>query len=243
MCIRDSHNIGQSESSKTVGFSDLFFMTAYADEELVLKEEDLKNELKNITSVDLDVYRNVGGEDINDGLVLYCYNSGHVSGRQDLGGIGGTMGIESAVKYGDNITLPGGKVISGNSIVKAVVNGCVCQGEVEGKRGCEMCIRDRVQVENDISAYLPAETETKRGLDLMESQFVTSDTFSLMISNISYDRAEAMTDRIERVDGVKEVAFDDSANHYNNSSALYDITSVSYTQLDVYKRQHAGSPD
>lgn len=130
------HNIGQSESSKTVGFSDLFFMTAYADEELVLKEEDLKNELKNITSVDLDVYRNVGGEDINDGLVLYCYNSGHVSGRQDLGGIGGTMGIESAVKYGDNITLPGGKVISGNSIVKAVVNGCVCQGEVEGKSGC-----------------------------------------------------------------------------------------------------------
>ena len=86
-----------------------------------------------------------------------------------------------------------------------------------------MCI-PKVQVENDISAYLPAETETKRGLDLMESQFVTSDTFSLMISNISYDRAEAMTDRIERVDGVKEVAFDDSANHYNNSSALYDIT-------------------
>lgn len=88
---------------------------------------------------------------------------------------------------------------------------------------CAICI-PKVQVENDISAYLPESTETKQGLDLMDREFVTHDTFSLMISNIPYNQAEKMTDKIEEVGGVKEVEFDDSEDHYKNSSAIYTVT-------------------
>ena len=52
-----------------------------------------------------------------------------------MGGIGGTIGIESAVKYGNNVTLPSGKIITPTSIVKAVVNGCISEGEVFLRNG------------------------------------------------------------------------------------------------------------
>lgn len=32
---------------------------------------------------------------------------------------------------------------------------------------------DKVEVNDDITSYLPAETETRRGLDLMEQEFIT----------------------------------------------------------------------
>lgn len=82
----------------------------------------------------------------------------------------------------------------------------------------------KVEVENDIATYLPQSTETKQGLDLMDKEFKTCDTFSLMLTNISYDLAQKMPERIEEVSGVKEVEFDDSDDHFNNSSALYTVT-------------------
>ena len=42
-----------------------------------------------------------------------------------------------------------------------------------------------VNVENDITKYLPDSTETRRGLTVMDAQFVTYGTAKVMISNIS----------------------------------------------------------
>lgn len=122
---------------KPVGsvISDTIFMTAYADEKLDLNEDEIKDTLKNLTSVDIDISRNVAGMNTDDALVMYCVNSGEVTGEKDLGGIGGTIGIESAVKYGNNVTLPSGKIITPTSIVKAVVNGCISEGEVFSRNG------------------------------------------------------------------------------------------------------------
>lgn len=82
----------------------------------------------------------------------------------------------------------------------------------------------KVRVINDIASYLPGETETKQGLDLMDREFKTCDTFSFMITNISYDLAAKMPDRIKEVNGVKDVEFDDTTDHFNNSSALFTVT-------------------
>lgn len=82
----------------------------------------------------------------------------------------------------------------------------------------------KVEVNNDIASYLPGYTETKNGLDIMDNQFVTCDTFTLMIKNIAYDNASKMPDRIKEVDGVKDVEFDDSEDHFKNSSALFNVT-------------------
>ncbi len=84
--------------------------------------------------------------------------------------------------------------------------------------------RNWVLVENSLSAYLPATTETKQGLDLMEEEFTTYGSCSVMIANISYSQADSIRKDLENVPGVFTVTFDDTRKHYNNGSALYGIT-------------------
>ena len=49
-----------------------------------------------------------------------------------------------------------------------------------------------VSVDNNITDYLADETETRRGLTLMEDEFITYATAEVMIDNISYDAAEKL---------------------------------------------------
>lgn len=81
-----------------------------------------------------------------------------------------------------------------------------------------------VNVENDITTYLPEETETRKGLTIMNEEFVTYGSARVMVSNISFEHGEILKEKIESIEGVSEAAFDSSAEHYINSSALYDIT-------------------
>ena len=91
--------------------------------------------------------------------------------------------------------------------------------------------RNWVKVENDLTAYLPAQSETRQGLDVMADQFTTFGSAKLMISSVTYDRAAEIADEIRSMDGVQSVTFDDSSDHYNNVSALYDIT-FDYPEAD-----------
>ena len=81
-----------------------------------------------------------------------------------------------------------------------------------------------VQVENDVTTYLPDDTETRQGLVAMNENFVTFATAQVMVSNITYETAEEIYDTIVAIDGVDMVTFDATADHYTNASALYDIS-------------------
>lgn len=81
-----------------------------------------------------------------------------------------------------------------------------------------------VEVENDITTYLPAETETRRGLTVMNDSFVTYGTARVMVSNVSYRTAEALCAEIETVPGVDTVEFDNTQDHYHNAAALYSVS-------------------
>ena len=81
-----------------------------------------------------------------------------------------------------------------------------------------------VQVENDVTTYLSDETETRQGLVAMNENFVSFATAQVMVSNITYETAEEIADIIAGVEGVEMVTFDDTADHYTNASALYDIS-------------------
>ena len=88
-----------------------------------------------------------------------------------------------------------------------------------------------VKVENALSAYLPDTTETRRGLDRMEEEFTTYGTASVMVSNINYEDAREIADEIEARKDVSMLVFDNQKEHYNNFSALYEIT-FAYPQED-----------
>lgn len=84
--------------------------------------------------------------------------------------------------------------------------------------------RNWVEVENELANYLPATSETRQGLDIMEDQFVTFGSAQFMVANISLEDAWRLNDRIEGTKGVQEVKFDETSDHYHDVSALYDIT-------------------
>ena len=84
--------------------------------------------------------------------------------------------------------------------------------------------RDRVSVENDLTAYLPPDSETKEGLDVMKQQFITYGSANIMVANVSYEEAEALFNVIKDIEGVQQADFDDSTEHYNHASALYSVT-------------------
>ena len=62
--------------------------------------------------------------------------------------------------------------------------------------------RNWVQVENQLSAYLPKDSETYKGLHLMEDEFITFGTAKIMLVNVTYDEAQAVSERLEAVDGM-----------------------------------------
>ncbi len=83
---------------------------------------------------------------------------------------------------------------------------------------------DDVGVEDDLAAYLPEDTATSRGLDRMDEEFITYGSARIMITNIAYDDAEALSKEIEARDDVAMLDFDETSEHYNNFSALFDVT-------------------
>lgn len=81
-----------------------------------------------------------------------------------------------------------------------------------------------VKVENDITKYLPESTETRRGLTLMEDEFITYGSARVLVSNLSYEHALKLQEQLEAIDGISEASLDSTTEHYHDSSALFDIT-------------------
>lgn len=83
---------------------------------------------------------------------------------------------------------------------------------------------NKVQVNNDITSYLPAQTETRRGLTIMDEEFITLGSANVMVSNVTYQTALDLSHKLENIEGVSEVTFDGTEEHYKNSSALFTIS-------------------
>ena len=73
---------------------------------------------------------------------------------------------------------------------------------------------NKVQVNQDITSYLPADSETRQGLSIMDEQFVTYGSAKVMLTNVTYNQADELVSELEDIDGVKQVTFDDSSDHY-----------------------------
>ena len=88
---------------------------------------------------------------------------------------------------------------------------------------CAFCM-NKTTVNQDITKYLPADSETRIGLTLMDEQFVTYGSARIMVSNITWSDADALVTNLEQIKGVKEVAFDNSEDHYRGTNALFEVT-------------------
>jgi uncharacterized protein len=88
-------------------------------------------------------------------------------------------------------------------------------------------------VESDLYHFLPEETETRRGLNAMDGEFVTYATAELMIKNISYDDALAFSQELSEIDGIRSADFDDTREHYKSNDALISVTFAGDSEDEV----------
>ena len=91
--------------------------------------------------------------------------------------------------------------------------------------------RNWVQTNDDLTSYLPPDTETRQGLTIMGDEFITYASARVMVSNIPLDRALELKEALEAVEGVSAVEFYDPEDEtavlsdtYANASALFTLT-------------------
>ena len=79
-----------------------------------------------------------------------------------------------------------------------------------------------VEVENDVTKYLPENTETRQGVDIMDSEFETHGSAKILLANITYDQARIVAKGLENIDGIDTVKFYDPEDEDYNDEALED---------------------
>ncbi len=121
----DTDSVGAGYEVETVGkITDILFPKAYA------AEAEEKIAITALRSTDISIPRLIGGENADTALIKYCVNNGAVEGTELSGGIAGSVGFESSLKSGENITLPNGKKVSTDSVLKAVTDSCISYGNI-----------------------------------------------------------------------------------------------------------------
>ncbi|MGM9587755.1 MAG: MMPL family transporter, partial [Candidatus Limivicinus sp.] len=91
--------------------------------------------------------------------------------------------------------------------------------------------RNWVEVENTLAEFLPDDSESRQGLDVMEEQFVTYGTAQVMVTNVTLEEAKDLHEMLSDIDGVQSITFDETEDYYTNVSALYVIT-FDYPETD-----------
>ena len=64
-----------------------------------------------------------------------------------------------------------------------------------------------VEVVQELTDYLPEDTETRQGVDLMDAEFTTFGTAKVMISNVTYEEAKDIVEQLKDIKGVSAVDF------------------------------------
>ena len=90
-----------------------------------------------------------------------------------------------------------------------------------------------VTVNEDSTDYLPDNTETRLGIEIMAEEFFASGTGRIMVDNITADRARIIADDLAQIDGVAMVTFNNDESGYKGASALFDVTFAGETADEI----------
>ena len=92
----------------------------------------------------------------------------------------------------------------------------------------------KVKVNNELTDYLDTSTETRQGVDIMDSEFTTFGSASVLVANITYEKALDLAHTLEEIRGISAVDFydPDDENYedkqleddYKDASALFTLT-------------------
>ena len=81
-----------------------------------------------------------------------------------------------------------------------------------------------VNVNAELTSYLPPSFETRRGLSIMDAEFPATFSADFMVKDVTPEEARSIADRISGIDHVLTSGFDGTDKTYADSSALFSVT-------------------
>ena len=79
-------------------------------------------------------------------------------------------------------------------------------------------------VETDVTLYLNERSETRQGIDTMNEHFAMFSSARVMVTNVTYEEAKTLSERIAAVEGVTMVDFSNTPECYRDANALMSVT-------------------
>lgn len=95
-----------------------------------------------------------------------------------------------------------------------------------------------VEINYDLTEYLPDTVESKKGLDLMEDTFGYPGTARVMIKDVTLYEAKAYKDLLEDVDGVDQIMWLDTTTNVFSGDSF-----INYTDIDQYYKDNCAVMD
>lgn len=100
----------------------------------------------------------------------------------------------------------------------------------------------KVNVNYDITKYLPGTSETRIGMDIMEKEFagVETSSFNLMFKGLKNEEKDEVFKFLDELDGIKEVEYENNENYNKDEYTLFAVTvdsdADSTIASDVYNK-------
>ena len=99
-------------------------------------------------------------------------------------------------------------------------------------------LNTKVNINEDIMKYLPKDSETKIGKDIMDSEFAKQDTSTLNVMFKGLSDKKEILEKLEKVEGVSSVKYEDNDKYNKDDYTLYILEVSDYadskTSTDVY---------
>lgn len=86
-------------------------------------------------------------------------------------------------------------------------------------------LSNKVNINYDIAKYLPSTSETRIGMDIMESEFkeIESSSLNLMFEDLNGEEKIKIYEELEQIKGVDSVNYDNSEDYNKENYTLYVI--------------------
>ena len=91
-----------------------------------------------------------------------------------------------------------------------------------------------VNINKDMTKYLPEDSQMKQGMDIMENEFVTTttnETFKIMFEDLESNDKQTIFEELSNYEGVENVLYDENSADYNKENYTLYVIETKYHSI------------
>lgn len=91
-----------------------------------------------------------------------------------------------------------------------------------------------VNINKDMTKYLPEDSQMKQGMDIMENEFettTTNETFKIMFEDLESNDKQTIFEELSNYEGVENVLYDENSADYNKENYTLYVIETKYQSI------------